>query len=62
MSSEFVKEIREELALEEEQNPFPVKPVKEIPEIRCYTVPELQIECCIMKMLEVADQKCRKPT
>ena len=43
MSSEFVKEIREELALEEEQNPFPVKPVKEIPEIRCYTVPELQI-------------------
>ena len=43
MSSEFVKEIREELALEAEQNPIPTKPVKEIPETRCYTVPDLQI-------------------
>ena len=43
MSSEFVKEIREELALEAEQNPIPIKPVKEIPETRCYTVPDLQI-------------------
>lgn len=43
MLSEFAKEIREELAQEAEQQSIPIKAPKEIPETRCYTVPELQV-------------------
>ena len=43
MLSEFAKEIREELAQEAEQQSIPLKAQKEIPETRCYTVPDLQV-------------------
>lgn len=43
MSSEFANEIRAEMAQEAEQHAIPLKPVKDNPETRCYTVPELQV-------------------
>ncbi len=43
MLSDFAKEIREELEQETEMHPIPLKQKVEIPESRCYTVPELQV-------------------
>ena len=43
MLSDFAKETREELEQETETQPVPLKPKAEIPESRCYTVPELQV-------------------
>ena len=43
MLSDFAKEIKEGLEQETETQPVPLKPKAEIPESRCYTVPELQV-------------------
>ena len=43
MLSEFAKEIREEMAQETEPFSIPLKAQKEMPESRCYTVPDLQV-------------------
>ena len=43
MLSDFAKKTREELEQETETQPVPLKPKAEIPESRCYTVPELQV-------------------
>ena len=43
MLSDFAKEIKEGLEQETETHPIPLKQKAEIPESRCYTVPELQV-------------------
>ncbi len=43
MLSDFAKEIREGLEQETETHPISLKQKAEMPESRCYTVPELQV-------------------
>ena len=43
MMSEFAKEIREEMAQENEKKPIPSAPEKESYEKRCYTIEEISM-------------------